>query len=94
VNRPGSLNDLPAFEKTLRVRIAVIAASLDNTFIRVPANNHEDWPLFYLYLMDHEGVSHFHAIVNITGFLPLVTFVSVVLSSLTTRRNTAARRLA
>lgn len=68
MDRPGSLNDLAAFEDTLQVRIAVVAASLGNKFIRVPNNDHEDWPLIYLYLLDHEGVSHFHAIVNITGF--------------------------
>ena len=69
IDRPGSLNDLQAFEETLRVRIAVVAATLGNKFIRVPGNEREDWPLLYLYLIDHEGISHFHSITNITGFL-------------------------
>ena len=73
-DRPGSLNDIQAFEDTLKVRIAVVAASLGNKFIRVPDNEHEDWPLLYLYLVDHEGVSHFHSIVNIAGFFSAIYF--------------------
>ena len=67
-DKPGSLNDLPKFEEALRIRIAVVAASLGNKFVRIPDNEHEDWPLIYLYLVDTEGVSHFHAIVSIVGF--------------------------
>lgn len=67
-NRPLSCTDLQAFEETFKLRIAVIAASLGNKFIRVPDNTHEDWPLIYLYLVNHKRVSHFHSIVNITGF--------------------------
>ena len=74
MNRPGCLNDLPAFEEVLHVRIAAIAASLGNKFIQEPTNNHEDWPLLYLYLVDHEDVSHFHVITNIIGFLSAVYF--------------------
>ena len=66
-NRPGCLNKLPAFE-ALHVRIAVIAASVGNKFIQVPTNNHEDWPLLYLYLVDHWDASRFHVITNIIGF--------------------------
>lgn len=73
-DRPGTLNDLPQLEEALKVRIAVIAASLGNKFIRVPDNGHEDWPLIYLYLVDHQGVSHFHSIVNISGFFSSVYF--------------------
>ena len=68
VDRPGSLDDLPAFEQFFKIRVAVVAASLGNKFIRVPDNAHKDWPILYLYLVDHEGLSHFHAITNITGF--------------------------
>lgn len=35
-DRPGSLNDLPAFEEAFHIRIAVVAASLGNKFVRVP----------------------------------------------------------
>ena len=67
-DRPATLNDVVKFETALNIKIAVIAASLGNKFIRVPRNDRPDWPLIYLYLVDHECVSHFHSIVNITGF--------------------------
>ena len=34
----------------------------------MPGNDREEWPLLYLYLVDHQGISHFHSITNITGF--------------------------
>ena len=68
------MNDLPVIEEALQIRIAVVATSLGNKFIRVPSNEHEEWPVIHLYLLDHEGVSHFHAIVNITGFFSAYYF--------------------
>ena len=73
-NHPCTLNDISVFEDALQVRIAVIAASLGNKFIRVPNNDHDDWPLLYMYLVNHEGLSHFHAIVNIAGFFSAIYF--------------------
>lgn len=74
IDRPGSLKDLPSFEEVLHVRIAVLAVSLGNKFIRVPDNKHEDWPILYLYLVDHQCTSHFNSIVNIAGFFSAIYF--------------------
>ncbi|KAL4238327.1 hypothetical protein ACF0H5_003038 [Mactra antiquata] len=73
-NRPGSLNDIPAFEEACKMRIGVVAASLGNKFIRVPDDQHNNWPLMCLYLVDHKGQSHIHAITNITGFFSVRYF--------------------
>ncbi len=75
-DRPASLNDITKFEDALHVRIVVTAASLGNKFIRVPTDEHPDWPLIYLYLIDHTGTSHFHAITSIAGFFTSSYFCS------------------
>ncbi|KAL5019096.1 hypothetical protein ScPMuIL_004818 [Solemya velum] len=64
-NRPASLNDLPAFEDALGVRILVVSARLGNKFLTCAETDHPERPCVYLYLVDD---NHFHAITSITGF--------------------------
>ena len=63
MERPGSLNDVEAFEQLLGVRVMVVSARLGNKFITAPSS--DDRPCIYIYLVDDE---HFHAITSIRGF--------------------------
>ena len=89
--RPGCLDDLPAFEEALHVQIAVIAASLGNKFIRVPTNDHEDWPIIYLYLVDHEVSATFTPSPTLPDFSRLCISAIAVSNSTNTAQNTAAK---
>ena len=72
---PASLLDIPKFENALKVRIAVIAASLGNKFIKVPSNEHPERPVLYLYMTEENGnVSHCHSVVNVVGFFNTTFF--------------------
>ena len=73
-DKPASLADVGKFEEALQVRIAVVGSSLGNKFVRVPDKTHPERPILYLYMTDHEGTSHFHSIVGITGFFRSVYF--------------------
>ncbi|KAL5018216.1 hypothetical protein ScPMuIL_003938 [Solemya velum] len=62
VDRPASINDLPAFEQLLDIKILVVSARAGNKFLTSPDNSQR--PCVYLYLVDD---CHFHAISSITG---------------------------
>ena len=74
IDRPASLNDIPAFENVIDVDILVISARKGNKFLRVPSTDEGEQPAtrpkLYLYFLDGRGdeVGHFHAITKITGF--------------------------
>ncbi len=63
LDRPASLNDIPAFEKILDIRVMVVSSRLGNKFVTSP--DKDPRPCIYVYLVDDD---HFHAITNITGF--------------------------
>jgi len=66
IDRPLSLNNVEKFENALDINILVVSARLGNKFIKV-ADNTERKNL-YLYLVEEEGIGHFHGITSITGF--------------------------
>ena len=60
------LNDITPFEKLLDVNINVISSKLGNKFIRVVDNT--DLPNIFIYLVESDGLQHFHGISSIAGF--------------------------
>jgi len=85
-NRSLTLMDVSAFEDVLDVDILVIASRACNKFVRVPEERGEEEEeeevgpttrnRLYLYLVETNHESHFHAIVNICGFFGQTKFCS------------------
>lgn len=66
INRPLGLNDITPFEKLLDVNVNVISSKLGNRFVRVVDN--PDLTNLFVYLVESEGVQHYHGIAKIAGF--------------------------
>ena len=62
-----TLRDIVNFENFLNVDILVVSSAAANKFIRIPGENSTRKRL-YLYLIQNENNSHFHAISNISRF--------------------------
>ena len=74
MDRPASFNDVEAFEELLRVRLMVVRARLENTFITSPCS--DERPCIYVYLVDDD---HYNAITSITGFFSCKYFCETCL---------------
>lgn len=54
-NEQNSTLKLVAIGQAIIQACRIAEASPGNRFIRVPTNEHRDWPLLYMYMLDHEG---------------------------------------
>ena len=78
LDQAASLNDLPKFEAILGVNVLVISARAGNKFIRRAVNKNQRKNV-YLYLVENNGLGHFHAITKIAGFFSTSYFCELCL---------------
>ena len=67
LDRPGSLNDVEAFDEALDIRVMVVSARLGNKFIKSISTDQRQ--CVYLYLVDD---CHYHTISSVTGFFSTI----------------------
>ena len=77
IDRPLGLNDITPFENLLDVNVNVISSKLGNKFVRVL--NNPDLSNIFVYLVESDGVQHFHGIANMSGFFGANNFCETCL---------------